>query len=470
MTAADAPVPIFATLTELVPLLADGALSAEALLAACLAQIAAHDRHGAALSAMRCLNPLAEADAQALDRDRARGQLRGKLHGVPMVLKDNIDLAGLPTTSGCRALAGAMPFRDAEQTRRLRQAGAVIVGKANLSEFSFEIRSRSSLGGDVLNPFAAQAINRNVTAGGSSGGTAAAVAAGFAVAGLGTDTGGSIRTPASFNGLVGLRPTKGLLDRRGIAPLAPSTDTVGPIARSVADVATLLEVMTGTRVAPSATTLRGARIGVARQAFGTDTEIASAMQHALEVMADSTAIIVDPVRVRPDLLPVDCPHIVDWEFRAAFDAYLRSNFAAGTAPPSLADLYTHGDYLPEYRDVLERRLAVADLDSGVYHAILVRHRELRAALLEAMNEHALDVLVYPTAAVLPTSLENPPGGWAPELAACSGLPALTIPIGQGRSGLPIGLEFLGRDFAEPLLFALAGELAVRLGGRPMCVL
>ncbi len=373
-----------------------------------------------------------------MDRERARGRLRGPLHGVPMVLKDNIDMAGLPTTSGCRALAGAMPHGDAEQTRRLRQAGAIIVGKTNLSEFSFEIRSRSSLGGDVLNPFA-----KGVTAGGSSGGTAAAVAAGFAVAGLGTDTGGSIRTPAAFNGLVGLRPTQGLIDRRGTAPLAPSTDTVGPMARSVDDLTRLLGVMTATPAMPPGARLGGARIGVARQAFGEDEEIHGAMQNALRVMADSAAILVDPIRLPSHVLPAGRPHVVDWEFRGAFDAYLASNFVAGTAPASLADLLAQGTYLPDYQEAMERRMAVASLESEVYQAIIGHHRALRAAILGEMHAHALDALVYPTSAVVPHSLENPRGGWAPELAACSGLPALTLPVGQARSGVPIGLEFLG---------------------------
>jgi Asp-tRNA(Asn)/Glu-tRNA(Gln) amidotransferase A subunit family amidase len=431
--------------------LADGRQTAESLLGACLARIAAED---AGLSAMLRLNPDAMADARALDAAFARsGALCGPLHGIPMVVKDNIDMAGLPTTSGSAALAAAMPHRDSEQVRRLRAAGAVLVGKTNMSEFSFEIRSRSSLGGDVRNPF-----NRAVTAGGSSGGTAAAVAAGFALAGLGTDTGGSIRVPAAFCGLVGLRPTHGLLDMRGTAPLAPSTDTVGPMARCVADVASLFAIMADTPPGVAPRPLAGARIGVARQVFGQDSDIGAAMAAALQVLASAGATLVDPVLLPDEVLPIFRPHVVDWEFGPSFDAYLRSHFITGTAPPSLAALCAGGSYLPDYREVLVRRAAIPNLDSPVYRSIIDAHLRLRQALAAAMAALRLDALLYPTSAVVPDSLDNPKGGWAPELAACSGFPAVTLPVGQARSGPWIGLEFLGHARGEAALLGLAAAL------------
>jgi len=439
-----------------------GLVTAEALLSDALTRIAADDRNDSPLCAIRQLDPGAMAQARALDAERAaRGTVRGPLHGIPMVVKDNIDMVGLPTTSGSRALAGAMPWRDAEQTRRLREAGAVIVGKTNLSEFSFEIRSLSSLGGDVRNPF-----NRAVTAGGSSGGTAAAIAAGFVVAGLGTDTGGSIRTPASFNGLVGLRPTHGLIDRRGTAPLAPSTDTVGPIATVVTDVATLLAVMTDAPhsrwLPPTPRRLAGARLGILRQAFGADAEIGAAMEAAIQVMAAAGAAIVDPVRLPDEILPADRPHVVDWEFRPAFNAYLAANFRPGTAPRSIEEIIAGGDFLPEHRAALQRRAAMPELDAPAYRDILAYHRRLRDALLALMEADGIDALVYPTAAVVPDSFGNPRGGWAPELAACSGFPALTLPVGQAASGIPIGLELLSRTGDEALLLQLADDLESRI--------
>jgi Asp-tRNA(Asn)/Glu-tRNA(Gln) amidotransferase A subunit family amidase len=309
------------------------------------------------------LNPNALERARMLDAERARGNARGKLHGIPIVLKDNIDVEGMPTSSGCLAMAGALPLRDAGVVSRLQEAGAVILGKTNLSEFSFEIRSRSSLGGDVRNPF-----DRHVTAGGSSGGTAAAIAAGFAVAGVGTDTGGSIRTPSSFNGLVGLRPSFGLIDRSGVAPLAPSTDTVGPMGRSVQDIAILLSAMTGAACNhfPAAPfRLRNARVGVMRQAFGEDQEIGAIIGSALSTMRAAGARMIDPVQMQPDLLPTGGPHIVDWEFRPHFDRYLAENFVPGTAPASIAQIMQSGAYLAEYRDpgspcVPEESVAGAD--------------------------------------------------------------------------------------------------------------
>ena len=442
------------TIGTLAAQLADGTESAENLTAQCLSQIAQRD---AGIKAMLRLNPDALSDAQALDAERARsGAVRGTLHGIPIVVKDNIDIAGMPTSSGNLALARAMPLRDSGQVRRLRAAGAVILGKANLSEFSFQIRSRSSIGGDVRNPF-----NHAVTAGGSSGGSAAAVAAGFAVAALGTDTGGSIRVPAAYNGLVGLRPTYGLIDISGVAPLAPSTDTIGPLARCVADIAVMLGAMTDTPTVASTRGLPGARIGVLRQAFGEDTEIVAAMQGALALMAEAGALLVDPVALPESLLPAGRPHIVDWEFRAAFDAYLESHFVPGTAPRSLAEILASGAYLPEHRAALEHRIACAGPGAPEYRAILDYHHEMKAALVTLLDGNGLDALVYPTSMVTPRSLENPAGGWAPELAANSGFPALTLPVGKARHGPGIGMEFLARSSCEALLLGLGADLEKR---------
>jgi Asp-tRNA(Asn)/Glu-tRNA(Gln) amidotransferase A subunit family amidase len=464
MKAGDSEPQVFATLTELAAAMTDGSQTAEALATCCLARIAQHDRAGAGIGAMLRLNPRAQDQARSLDAQRARGNVRGKLHGIPIVVKDNIDVADLPTSSGCLALAGARPLRDAGVVSRLQEAGAIILGKTNLSEFSFEIRSRSSLGGDVRNPF-----DRNVTAGGSSGGTAASIAAGFAVAGIGTDTGGSIRTPSSFNGLVGLRPSLGLVDRSGTAPLAPTTDTVGPMGRSVQDIALLLSTMTGmpcSRFLPDKPQerhrLRDARVGVLRQAFGEDAEIGAIIGSALRTMEAAGARVIDPVQLETERLPTGGPHIVDWEFRPHFDRYLRENFVVGTAPVSIAQIMQTGAYLAEYREVLERRAAVTTLDAPAYRAILARHACLREALLAVMDGNALDMLVYPASAALPASLENPAGGWAPELAACSGMPALTLPVGRSKSGIPVGIECLARFHDETRLLGLADDLERRM--------
>jgi len=419
--------------------------SASAAVAACLARIAAHDRAGLFLSAMLRVSPDAQDVASDCDDARRRGARLGALHGVPIAVKDNIDLAGMPTTSGCRALEAAMPWRTAPALDALLAAGAIVVGKTNLSEFSFEIRSRSSLGGDTRNPF-----SPSVTSGGSSGGTAVAVAAGFALAGLGTDTGGSIRVPAAYNGLVGLRPTWGTIPTIGVAPLAPSTDTVGTITRSVDDAATMLSLLAAAR-SPSSDARAGMRVGVLRQLLGTSVEIdagidrAKAALHAAGVEVDAAPDLPDAVLPRGD-------HIVDEEFGPSFDAYLRSNFRPGTAADSLAAVIAERGFLPEYEEVLRAR--AAPRSASVRAAILARHAELRGALTRVMDRFGFDALLYPPSAVLPSSMDNPMGGWAPELAACSGWPALALPVGRTSEGMPLSAELLARPHAEATLFAL----------------
>lgn len=463
------PVPavMTATLTELSRDIASGALTAKTLLAECLTQIAAHEARGASLSALIAMNPAAEETALALDEERRHGRLRGPLHGIPIVIKDNIDMAGAATSSGNVALAHSCALRDAEAVRRLRAAGAILVAKTNLSEFSFEIRSRSSLRGDVRNPF-----DGRVTSGGSSGGTAAAVAAGFAIGGLGTDTGGSLRVPASYTGLVGLRPSQGLVDMRGVAPLAPSTDTLGPIGRSVEDAAILLNALTGSDPEPLVRLgdhpLMQVRVGVLRQAFGEEPAIVELIDATLRRMQAAGAILVDPIEIPTSELPAGrAQHIVDWEFRGAFDRYLLENFRPGSAPASLREIFESGEYLPEYREVLARRLAIATTDDPLYREILHFHQALSDRLTAIFDDQRLSALVYPASMVLPSSFENPAGGWAPELAACSGRPAITLPIGVSATGLPVGMELLGTPRGEAALLRLAHGIESLGSGRPI---
>ncbi|MBY9064349.1 amidase [Sphingomonas yunnanensis] len=423
-----------------------GRNSAGAAVAACLARIAAHDRVGLLLSAMLRVSPDAQDVARDRDGARRRGERLGALHGVPIAVKDNIDLAGMPTTSGCRALAAALPWRTAPALDVLLAAGAIVVGKTNLSEFSFEIRSRSSLGGDTRNPFAPA-----VTSGGSSGGTAVAVAAGFALAGLGTDTGGSIRVPAAYNGLVGLRPTWGVIPTAGVAPLAPSTDTVGTITRSVNDAETIFGLLAApTSLLP--VPFAGMRVGILSQLLGSSAEIDAGIDNAIAALRAAGV----EVAVAPDLPNEVLPrgaHIVDEEFGSAFDAYLGSNFRPGTAPDSVAAVIAERRFLLEYEEVLRAR--AAPRSNSVRAAILALHAELRGALARVMDRYGFDALLYPPSAVLPSSMDNPKGGWAPELAACSGWPALALPVGRTSGGMPLSAELLARPHAETTLFALS---------------
>ena len=460
-----------AALVELAPRIERGELSAAGLLTDCLAAISANESLGAALHAFITLNPHARAQANELDEERRQGRLRGPLHGIPVVVKDNIDVLGLPTSSGNTSLMRSVVARDAAVVARLRAAGAVIVGKTNLSEFSFEIRSRSSVRGDVRNPF-----DPRVTAGGSSGGTAAAVAAGFTIAGIGTDTGGSIRVPAAYTGLVGVRPTHGSVDSSGVAPLAPSTDTIGPIARCVDDAALLLRVLARPvsewREAIPTRDERGAlksmRVGVLRQAFGTEPSIGSAMDQTLDRMRREGVQLVDPIELPQNVLPINrASHVVDWEFRPAFDRYLSRNFLADSVPASLSEIFARGEFLPEYRETLRKRVAIESTDHPAYREIIAFHQALGRRLDELFHEGGLDALAYPTSMVLPNSFDNPAGGWAPELAACSGRPAITIPVGISPQGLPIGFELLGTAFGEQHLFRVARAVESISEARPV---
>ena len=262
-----------------------GALTAEKLTRMCLARIEAYDRQGPRLHAIITVNPRALETARALDAERRGKGPRSPLHGIPIVLKDNFDTTDMPTTGGSVLLEGSVPREDAFLVKKLRAAGAIIVAKANMSEFASGA-AHSSLGGQIRNPH-----DLTRTPLGSSGGTGVAIAAAYAVVGLGTDTGGSIRQPSTANGIVGLKPTHGLLSRSGIIPLALSFDTGGPMARSVYDVAAALGVMTGVDAADAATkksegrfeteytkylkagSLKGARIGIARDFLGLDADV-----------------------------------------------------------------------------------------------------------------------------------------------------------------------------------------------------
>lgn len=417
-------------------------MSAEAVLDGCLGRIAQDD---ARWHAMLALNPDARDQARAADIHAAAGKPLSLLHGMPIAVKDNIDVAGMATTSGCRGLAHAMPLRDADVVSRLRAAGAIIIGKTNLSEFSFEIRSKSSLGGDVRCPVAPWA-----TAGGSSGGSAVATFSSFALAALGTDTGGSIRIPAACNGLVGFRPAHGVLPLAGIAPLAPSTDTVAPITRTVADAQLLYQVMGGVLAGPPVM-VRGLRLGVLRQAFGDQVPVVAACERALEILQRGGVRLVDPFALPGLEELLEGPHIVDAEFATAFDHYLATNFAPGTAPASLAELVASGEFLPEYAPVLRQRMTAAP-DAG---AVLARHAELKQALSAAMQAQELDGLIFPTMRVIPDSLDNPKGGWAPELAARTGWPAISVPASVSPGARPVGVEILVPGGKEDTLFALA---------------
>ncbi len=399
------------------------------------------------LNALLGVNPDALAEAAQYQSLRRRGQLTGPLHGVPLIVKDNIACAGLPLTLGCAGLAQLRATTDALVVRRLRQAGAIILARANMSEFAFDVRSRSSLGGDVRHP-----QFPTLTAGGSSGGSAAAVAAGMAEGALGTDTGGSIRIPCSYTGLVGLRPRVRRAQMQGIAPLSLSKDTVGPMVPSVQDAALLHAIIHGQM--PSAVeplSLKGVRLGVIRALEGEDPEQLAVWYDAIATLRRQGATLVDvDLSILPEVARATCLSLD--EFHVAFDAWLHQHLGA---PEGLQAIVASGQYLPEFRPLLIQMLTSENVKSPRWRAgRQLRHR-LRQTLGLLAEQGRIDGYLYPTVGRVPDSLEKMPPGCAPELAAISGFAAITLPCGTLRSGFPVGLEILSPAGEESELLALA---------------
>ena len=474
-----------ATIADLNAAFNAGTLTAEKLTQMCLARIEAYDRKGPHLRAMIMLNPKALETARALDAERKSRGRRSPLHGIPVVLKDNFDTADMPTTGGSLMLEGSVPPDDAFLVKKLRAAGAVIIGKANMSEFASG-GAWSSLGGQMLNPH-----DLARAPGGSSGGPGIAVAAAYAVIGLGTDTGGSIRNPSTANGIVGLKPTHGLTSRDGIIPLALSFDTAGPMARSVSDIATVLGFLTGVDGDDPATrkseghaetdytkhlnerALNGARIGIARDFLGQDEDVDWIVEVSLEAMKRAGATVVD-VRLPKWLLDAK------GEF---YNAIRYPEFAAQIGPY----LATLGPNYPKNIDqLIERAMRVnaprgdgagpnpgrwtlmkREASSGTlenYRYTSVREHGLplvRGVVDGLLTSERLDAIVYPTAPRRPqvsgVAPPDPPGGTAGSpvnLANLTGFPDLIVPAGFTANGLPVTMSFLGTAFSEGRLLEL----------------
>jgi amidase len=473
----------FASVQDLSHHMQRGVISAVELAQSCLARIERLDRRGPMLGAMIELNPDALAIAAERDAERKAGRVRGSLHGIPIVVKDNVDTGDkLLTSAGSMIFAGGPAPRDAFVIERLRAAGAVLLGKTNLSEWANFRSTRSSSGwsargGLTKNP---HVLDRNPS--GSSSGTACAVAAGLAPLGIGTETDGSIISPASICGVVGIKPTLGLLSRSGIIPIAHSQDTAGPMARSVADAAALLGPLTGmdprdpvtrsslgkserdyTRhLRPGA--LAKARIGVPRNLAGFHPAVDAALEHAIAAMKSAGAVIVDPLSL-PSAGQYDDSEleVLLYEFKADLPLYLASRGPSSPAR-SLADIIQFNERqraaeLPWFgQELFERALAKGSLEDPAYRA--ARERCLRLARDEGLDplfaKHALDALICPSNA--PAWLTDLVSGdhWLggnTSFAAVAGYPSLTVPMGHTHS-LPLGLSFIGRPWSEGRLIEL----------------
>lgn len=472
-----------ATVADINAALKAGTLTSEQLVKMYLARISAYDKQGPKINAVITLNPKALEIARALDKERKTKGARSPLHGIPVVLKDNFDTVDLPTTGGSILLEGSMAPDDAYVVKKLRDAGAIILAKVNLSEFASG-GAHSSLGGQTYNPH-----DLTRTPSGSSGGTGAAIAADYAPLGLGTDTGGSIRGPSTSNGIVGLKPTHGLLSRDGIIPLALSFDTGGPMARSVYDVAVSLGVMTGIDAADGATqksagkshtdytqfldrnALKGARIGIARDFLGQDAEVDWVIESALSAMRAAGATIVD-VRYPKWLLEVRTEFygaIRYPEFAKQIGDYLATT--APQYPKNINELIARADNVRSLRpdgagpnpsrwNLMKREAASGTLEDFRYTGIHEQGLALVRTTLEGLiSSQKLDAIVYPTSPKRPAQIAAPAAesggvGSATNFANLSGFPDLIVPAGFTGDNLPVGISFFGPAFSEPKLLAL----------------
>ncbi len=485
---ATAPPPDFElaelTVADLRRGLASGRWTSRRLVELYLGRIDAADARGPALRAVLETNPDALDIADRLDAERRAGRSRGPLHGLPVLVKDNIDTADrMTTTAGSLALEGSIAPRDAGLVRRLRAAGAIVLGKANLSEWANFRSTRSSSGwsgrgGQVRNAYV---LDR--TPCGSSSGTGAAVAASYCAVGVGTETDGSIVCPSAADSLVGIKPTVGLVSRAGVIPISHTQDTAGPMARTVADAAILLGALAGADDRDPATAaarghiaadytkfldpagLRGARIGVPREGlFGYSPEADRIVDDAIAAMKDAGAVVVDPIAL---------PHVDDYardeltvllvEFKADLDRYLADHPAAPIR--SLADAIAFNEAHAERempwfgQELFLRAQAAGPLTDPAY--LQARERGLRLAgpdgIDAALDAHRLDALLAPTGEP-PSVIDLVNGdhnlGGASGPAAVAGYPHVTVPAGYA-AGAPVGLSFFGRAWSEPTLIRLA---------------
>src|SRR6516165_638515 len=489
-----------ATIADINAAFKSGTLTAEKLVQLCLARIQTYDREGPSLHAVMVLNPKAIETARALDAERKAKGPRSPLHGIPVVLKDNYNTADMPTTGGSVLLEGSIPPADAFVVKKLRDAGAIILGKMNMSEFASP-PSQSSLGGQSLNPH-----DLKRTPAGSSGGTGVAIAAAYAPLGMGTDTGGSIRGPSTANGIVGLKPTHGLLSRTGIIPLSLTFDTGGPMARSVSDVAVALGAMTGIDLADAATrksegkfltdytqdlktdALKGARIGIARDFLGVDPDVDWVIEASLDAMRKSGATIVD-VRFPKWLLDskLEFYNAVRMpEFAAQIKDYLST--IGPEYPRNIEEMIDRANRFtgpradgarpnPGRWTLFKREASSGSLEDYRYTSVRDYALPLvRAAVEGLFASEKLDAIVYPTSPRRPALLAAPPDtapaaptASATNIANLTGFPDLIVPAGFTGDNLPVGISFFGVAFSEQKLLSLgySFEQATRARRRPI---
>ena len=481
------------TIADVTASMRSGDRTTRAIVSQYLSQIDQLDRQGPMLRSVIETNPEALTIAERLDRERDAGTVRSPLHGVTVLLKDNIDTADqMTTTAGSLALQGSIPSDDATVARRLREAGAVLLGKANLSEWANYRSTRSSSGwsargGQCRNPYV---LDRSPC--GSSSGSGVAVAANLVTVAIGTETDGSIVCPASANGIVGIKPTVGLVSRSGIVPISVTQDTAGPMARSVRDAAVVLGVIAGIDPRDPATEeaetrgladytpyldedgLTGARIGVQRSAFGFHPLVDRLMEDAIALMRERGATIVDPISLRPSATMRRAEvEVMAYEFKAGLNDYLAA--LPETEVRSLADLiaFNEDHAVEEMPYFGQERLIAAerrgDLSESRYQEAHAAARRLsrEEGIDRAMDGDALDAILAPTggpAWVVDHVNGDHFSGGSSSLAAVAGYPNISVPAGFVE-GLPVGVSFFGRAWSEPTLIRIAYAYEQASGNR-----
>ena len=477
-----------ATIPQLQKSMENGEWTSQKLVAYYLERIDKIDRRGPRINSIIELNPDALAIASGRDEERKSRGPRGPLHGVPILIKDNIDTADrMKTSAGSLALAESMPTQDSYVARRLREAGAVLLGKTNLSEWA-NFRSThstsgwSARGGQTRNPYA---LDRNPC--GSSSGSGAAVSANLCAAAVGTETDGSIVCPSSTNGIVGIKPTLGLVSRAGIVPIAHSQDTAGPMARTVGDAAIILGALAGSDPGDRATSVRpatlprdytqfldphglkGSRIGVAREFFGFSDKVDKIMEAALQEMRSAGAVVVDlPPVLKAGRYEETELEVMLYEFKADLTAYL-ARLGPDVRTRTLKDLIDFNERnrereMPYFgQELFIRSEAKGPLTSAAYRRALSRNLRLSRTegIDAAVSKYRLDALIAPTGGpAWVTDLVNGDhfSGGCSTPAAVAGYPHITVPAGY-VFGLPVGISFFGGAFSEPGLIRLSGAFA-----------
>ena len=425
-----------------------------------LKRIEAYDKNGPSLNSIVFVNPKAVEEAEKLDAGfKKTGKLSGPLHGIPVLLKDNIETSGMPTTAGSLCLAGFVPKNDAFVTAKLRNAGAIILAKTNLHEFAMWGETVSSVLGQTLNPY-----DLSRTPGGSSGGTGAGIAANFGLIGLGSDTINSIRSPASANNIVGIRPTMGLVSQDGIVPYSLTQDTAGPMCRTVEDAARTLEIISGHTFSytPERDSLKDKRIGILESFFGKEErhiEVNQVIREAIKVFSQNCAEMIPLTENIDSAWLVSNVSVHLDEFKDHLNSYLRE-LPPNVPVHSLEEIIASGKYTPSIKANIEKAMTLS-IGSPNYNKKLILRAEMQTKITKLMADYKLDAIVYPHQQQLVCKV----GGSQQErngvLCSVIDFPSIAVPAGfspptaDAPLGVPVGLEIIGRPWSEPVLIGIA---------------